>query len=216
MERFSHIDTWVFDLDNTLYDAESHIFVEMGKRMSSFVAEQLKLPMDEAQKLRRAYYEKYGTTLRGLMTEHGIHPDAFLEYTHDLDLAPVVPCAVTQSDLARLPGRRFIFTNASRSFADRMTAHLGIRHHFDAIFAIEDADYWPKPHVDTYHGFFRAHGVNPRTACMFEDMEINLRPAHELGMTTVWLHRGNEPVAHPHVHHNTPTLTDWLSATIKR
>ncbi|MBI1216078.1 MAG: pyrimidine 5'-nucleotidase [Alphaproteobacteria bacterium] len=214
--RFSHIDTWVFDLDNTLYDAEAYIFVEMGKKMNGFVAERLNIPLDEADGVRHGYFRKYGTTLRGLMTEHGVHPDDFLDAIHDIDITRVPPCKITRDHLAALPGRRVVFTNAPNGFAREMTAQLGIDHLFDGIFGIEDADYWPKPHADTYHVFLKKHGIDPARACMFEDMAVNLKPARDLGMTTVWLHGTEKPeTVHDHVQHSAPRLPDWLQTHVK-
>jgi len=214
---FARTDSWVFDLDNTLYDAESHVFVEVGKRMTDFVENHLKVPPAEAARLRQHYYKTYGTTLRGLMTEHGVDPHYFLEHVHDIDISVVPRCDITLAGLPQLNGTRFIFTNAPRRFAEAMTAQLGIRHLFEDIFAIEDAAYWPKPNIDTYHVFLKKHGVDPTKACMFEDMEVNLRPAHELGMSTVWFHGKNvlpEDLNHPHTHHKAEKLADWLQQHI--
>jgi len=214
--RFSHIDTWVFDLDNTLYDADAYIFVEMGKRMNGFVARTLDIPLDHADTVRRDFYRKYGTTLRGLMTEHGVHPDDFLNDVHDLDITRVPPCAVTRDHIAALPGRRVVFTNAPRGFARDMTAQLGIDHLFDGIFGIEDGNYWPKPHEETYHAFLKEHDVDPARACMFEDTAKNLRPARTLGMTTVWLHGEQEPGEDvPHIQHKAERLPDWLKIHVR-
>jgi putative hydrolase of the HAD superfamily len=210
MNAFGHIDAWVFDMDNTLYDAETHVFVEISARMSKFVARYLGIPETEANAVRKNFYQKYGTTLRGLMTEHGMKPEPFLAEVHDIDLSSVPRCEIVREYLSRLPGRKFVFTNSSRAFAAKMTAHLGIAHHFEGIFAIEDAEYAPKPLPATYRAFLEKHKVAPKTACMFEDMEINLRPAHDFGMTTVWLHGKNEAASHPHVHHKAPALSDWL------
>lgn len=216
MERFCHIDTWVFDLDNTLYDAETHVFVEISARMSRYVARHLGISESEADRIRKNFFMKYGTTLRGLMTEHGVAPEEFLKEVHDIDLSCVPQCPVTQEYLARLPGRKFVFTNAPRAFAETMTAHLGIGRYFDGIFAIEDAQYWPKPLPETYDAFLQTHAVKPQSACMFEDMEINLKPAHDLGMTTVWFH-GRQEAAHlPHVHHRSARLADWLQHTLTK
>lgn len=208
--RFSHIDSWVFDLDNTLYDAETHVFVEVGKRMTDFVASHLNIPREEADRKRKHFYRTYGTTLRGMMTEHGIPPDHFLKHVHDIDLTVVPQCEITKAGLQKLPGKRFVFTNAPRHFAEAMTAQLGIRECFDGIFAIEDAAYWPKPHLDTYHVFLKKHGVDPKRACMFEDLEINLKPAHDLGMTTVWFHGSQPDPGHAHVHDKAVKLSDWF------
>jgi putative hydrolase of the HAD superfamily len=173
------------------------------------------LPVDEANRVRKHYFQTYGTTLRGLMNEHGVKPDEFLEQVHDFDISPVTPCAITQEYLAHLPGRRIVFTNAPQSFADRMLKHLGIDRHFDAVFAIEHGDYWPKPHAPTYETFFKRHAIEPAAACMFEDMDVNLKTAHDLGMTTVWLHGDGEPADHTHVHHRAARLPHWLKDTIK-
>jgi putative hydrolase of the HAD superfamily len=213
---FSHIDSWVFDLDNTLYDAETHVFVEVGARMTDFVASHLNIPREEADKKRKHFFRTYGTTLRGMMTEHGIEPDAFLKHVHDIDLTVVPQCEITKKCLKQLPGKRFVFTNAPRHFAEAMTAQLGIRDCFEGIFAIEDAAYWPKPHLDTYHVFLKKHGVDPKRACMFEDMEINLKPAHELGMTTVWFHGQTPDPGHAHVHHKAVKLSEWLETHVEK
>lgn len=213
MKDLSHIDSWVFDLDNTLYDAEAHVFVEVGARMTDFVARHLDLPRAEADAKRKHFFRTYGTTLRGMMSEHGISPDDFLAHVHDIDITQVPRCAITQEYLSHLPGKKFVFTNAPRRFAEQMVSHLGLAHHFEGLFAIEDAAYWPKPHVDTYHVFLKKHGVDPSRACMFEDMEVNLRPAHALGMRTVWFHgaSGAAPdTGHPHIHHKAEKLSDWL------
>lgn len=209
----SHIDSWVFDLDNTLYDAESHVFVEVGARMTDFVAGHLGISKAEADLKRKHFFKTYGTTLRGLMTEHGVEPDYFLDHVHDIDITQTPVCNITQEYLAHLPGRRFVFTNAPRKFAEAMTQQLGIRHYFETIFAIEDAAYWPKPVPETYNVFLGRHGITPTRACMFEDMEVNLRPAHDLGMTTVWFHGPAvkpEDLNHPHTHYRADKLPDWL------
>lgn len=216
MQDFRHIDTWVFDLDNTLYDAESGIFPQMKTRMADFFVTRLGLDEDAAQARRDHYYKTYGTTLRGLMEEHGIEPDAFLHHIHDLDLSVVKSCDVVSASLGRLPGRKVVFTNAARDFAERMTHHLGIRHHFDGLFAIEDADYHPKPRDSAYHACLARHGITASAACMFEDTEKNLETARRLGMTTVWLHGDmpHDPALRPHVQHAAPRLKDWFLSTL--
>lgn len=208
---FSHIDTWVFDLDNTLYNAEDYIFVEMGRKMNRFVARTLSIPLEEADGVRSAFFKKYGTTLRGLMTEHGVDPDDFLNDVHDLDISRVPVCDVTRTHLRALQGRRIVFTNAPKQFAQDMTAHLGIAHLFDGFFGIEDADYWPKPLERTYDVFLKKYAIDPVRACMFEDMAVNLKPARATGMTTVWLHRKDAPPAPENfVQHTAKDLPAWL------
>lgn len=214
---FSHVDTWVFDLDNTLYDAETGIFPRVAQRMTGFIADILKVSHDEANVLRHKYYKQYGTSMRGLMTEHQVDPDHFLDHVHDIDVSDVPQCDITIERLAHLPGRKIIFTNAPRRFAATMTRHLGIDHHFDEVFAIEDADYLPKPHIDTYQTVIKRFDIAPARACMFEDMAINLKPAAELGMTTVWIHGKGQNAAedHPYVQHRYGKLSDWLSVHAK-
>lgn len=208
---FDHIDTWVFDLDNTLYNADTHSFPEMGRRMTGFVAELLKLPQAEADIVRKGYFKKYGTTLRGLMEEHGVPPTEFLDYVHSFDIAPIGACDITQKTLALMPGRKIVFTNAPLGFAERMLVHLGIDHHFSGIYAVEEAEYWPKPMDRTYDAFFKRHAIKGATSCMLEDMEVNLGPAHARGMTTVWLHGDNDVVDHAHVHHRAARLPDFFA-----
>jgi len=217
MKNFSHIKTWVFDLDNTLYDAETELFRLVADRMTDFVAQFLKTDAEEANRLRKHYYRTYGTTLRGLMEEHNLDPAGFLQYVHDIDYKAVTPCTATQNGLAQLSGRKVVFTNAPRHFAEAMLDHLGITQHFDGVFAIEDATYLPKPNIETYHTCLALHGVDPAAACMFEDMEVNLKPAHDLGMTTVWFHgkQTTPPESAAHIHHKAEKLTHWFDAYFK-
>jgi putative hydrolase of the HAD superfamily len=217
MEKFKHVDTWLFDLDNTLYNANNGVFDRIMDRINTFVSGHLQISTEQASALRRTYWEKYGTTLRGMMEEHDVKPDAFLWYAHDIDISDVPQCAITKEYLAHLPGKRFVFTNSSKEFAERMTKHLGIRQHFDGIFSIEDAKYISKPEIDSYHTIINKFGFDPKHAVMFEDMAINLKTAAELGMGTVWIHgKNNDPETHalPHLHHKTETLAKWLEQTI--
>lgn len=215
MDKFHHINSWVFDLDNTLYDAETHLFTEIGHRMTEFVSKHLQISAEEAALRRNAYYRDHGTTLRGMMLEHDVPPDEFLDYVHNVDITKVPFCQITQEHLACLPGKRVVFTNSSQRFAKKLLKHLRLEDQFDGIFAIEDANYLPKPNIETYHIFLEKHAIDPAASCMFEDMEVNLKPAHDLGMTTVWLH-GNAPADHDHVHHKAEKLTDWLTSTVKK
>jgi putative hydrolase of the HAD superfamily len=219
MEKFRHIDTWVFDLDNTLYDAETGVFERIGERMTLYVADLLGLPLQEAGVLRKGYWEKYGTTLHGLMKEHKIDPDSFLAHAHDIDISDVPQCTITKEYLAHLPGKKIVFTNSSREFAARMTKHLGLDHHFDSVFTIEDTGFMPKPFAAPYHTVITQGRFDPKAACMFEDMEINLKTAADLGMTTVWLHGKDKEAAVrelSHVHHRSEKLSDWLQHTVKK
>ena len=153
------------------------------------------------------------------MQEHQVDPDTFLRHAHDVDISDVPQCLITKEYLKHLPGKKIIFTNSSRDFAARMTKHLGIDHHFDHIFSIEDAQYLPKPKIDPYHALIKNFRFDPKQAVMFEDMAINLKTAADLGMTTVWIHGDNKnPETHalPHLHHKSETLAAWLQHTVKR
>ncbi len=212
---FDHIDTWVFDLDNTLYNADTHAFPQMRLRMNGYISDLLGITPEAANDLRQGYYQRYGTTLRGLMNEHSVSPDDFLSYVHDFDLSPITPCAGTAQHVANLPGKRIVFTNAPRHFATRMLAHLGLDGAIDGIFAVEDAAYLPKPMPETYDLFLARHGIDGARACMVEDMEINLLPARDRGMTTVWLHGDNgiADAPHSHVQHRAARLPDFFTHT---
>lgn len=182
---FGKVDTWVFDLDNTLYPRSSGLWIQIDDRIREFVARLLSVSAGEAERLQRGYYERYGATLRGLMLEHGIAPDEFLEYVHDIDHSAVAPDPALAAAIARLPGRRFILTNGSRSHAERIAGRLGITGHFEDIFDIVWARHLPKPSAEVYHRLVAETGVDPRRTAMFEDLARNLIVPQDLGMTTV-------------------------------
>lgn len=186
-DPFDGVETWLFDLDNTLYPASAALMAQVTERMSLYIAELLALDVAAAAALRTQYFREYGTTLRGLMTCHAIDPEAYLDYVHDIDLSAVAADARLAAALARLPGRKIIFTNASTTHATRVLERLRLADHFECIFDIGCADYQPKPDRRTYERLLAAHAVDPARAVMVEDIARNLVPAAELGMTTVWL-----------------------------
>jgi putative hydrolase of the HAD superfamily len=181
----THIDTWLFDLDNTLYPPEAEFMSLIEGRMTRFVARETGLPRDEAFALQKRYLSEHGTTLAGLMANHGVDPEAFLEEVHDVSVAGLTPDAQLRAAIAALPGRRLVFTNGDRSHAERVLAKLQLDDLFEATFHIALADYIPKPHPKTFARMVQAHDVEPARTAFFEDTERNLTPAHELGMTTV-------------------------------
>ncbi len=209
---------WIFDLDNTLYPASSNLFDQVDWNMTRFVSEFLGLEPDAARKVQKDYFREYGTTMRGLMTKHGVDPHEFMAYVHDIDLAPIGPDPKLTAALDALPGRKVIFTNGSTPHADNITKHLQIDHHFEGCFDIVDAEFRPKPAQPTYEAFCARFGIEPTEAVMVEDMAKNLVPAAALGMTTVWVDTGvgwsRETAEHGHVHHRTDDLADWLTAII--
>jgi len=218
---FERTDTWIFDLDNTLYPADCNLFAQIDQKMGEFVARLLGVPFEQARHLQKTYYRQFGTTLNGLMLVHKIDPKPFLDYVHDIDLGPVDAHPELADAISRLPGRRLIYTNGSRRHAERVAEKLGVLHLFEDICDIESSDYTPKPERSAYDAMLKAHGVEPLGAAMFEDMPHNLEAPHALGMTTVLVH--SSYLDHPiqlqvkgwteppeHIHHMTEDLRTFL------
>jgi putative hydrolase of the HAD superfamily len=209
-------DAWVFDLDNTLYSAEIDLFSQIDARMRGFIARYLALDEDEAFRIQKRYFRKYGTTLNGMMTKHAMDPGPFLEHVHQIDLASLQINQALEKALARLPGRRIIFTNASKNHALRVTKRLGVDHLFDAVFDITSSGYIPKPDPAAYQKLVEFYDLDPEKTVMVEDMARNLIPAAALGMTTVWIPTnttwGHESCEGEHIHHVADDLTEWLVA----
>jgi putative hydrolase of the HAD superfamily len=182
---FSDIETWVFDLDNTLYPHHLNLWQQVDVRIRNYIAEFLKITHEEAFRLQKDYYRRYGTTLRGLMEEHGLEPDQFLEIVHQIDHSPLTPNPALGAAIAALPGRKFILTNGTRRHADAVMQRLGIGQHFDDVFDIKAAELEPKPRRSVYERFLARHRVNPRRSVIFEDLARNLEAPHALGMMTV-------------------------------
>jgi putative hydrolase of the HAD superfamily len=181
---FAHVETWVFDLDNTLYPHHL-LWQQVDDRIRSYIARFLKVSHDEAHRVQKDYYRRYGTSMRGLMTEHGLDPDEFLDYVHEIDHSPLEPDEALGAAIEKLPGRKLILTNGTRRHADAVTRRLAIHRHFDDVFDIVAAGLEPKPAPQTYDRFLAAHQVDPAKAAMFEDLARNLEVPHALGMTTV-------------------------------
>ena len=212
----AHIDTWIFDLDNTLYPSSSHLFDQVSQRIGAYIATALDVDREEARRLQKSYFREYGTTLRGLMLKHGMDPAPFLEFVHDIDLSPIARSDILEAALGRLPGRKLVFTNADAPYAERVMARLGIGHHFSGIYDIAAADWVPKPFPPAYERLAALHAVEPKRAILFEDILRNLAPAAALGMTTVWV-RSDSAWASSDAGHITPDyVTDdlaiWLAA----
>jgi putative hydrolase of the HAD superfamily len=182
---FAHVETWVFDLDNTLYPHHLNLWQQVDVRIRDFIVDFLKITHDEAFRLQKDYYRRYGTTMRGLMEEHGLVPDAFLEMVHEIDHSPLTPNPALGAAIARLSGRKFILTNGTREHAEKVMERLEIGEHFEDIFDIKAAELEPKPRPQVYARFLARHNVEPRKAALFEDLARNLEVPHALGMTTV-------------------------------
>ncbi len=209
---FTSVTTWVFDLDNTLYPPEMGLFPQIEVKMTAWVMRHLGLDQPEANHLRKHYWDHYGTTLSGLMTEHGVEPLAYLADVHDVDFSVLSPAPDLAKALAALPGRRIIYTNADGIYARKVLNARGLTGLFDAIYAIEDADFHPKPHARAFETIFARDGLNPARAAMFEDDPKNLAVPHAMGMATV--HVAPQRLDAPHIQHHTADLTAFLTALL--
>jgi len=187
-----NVDTWVFDLDNTLYSADSGIFQQVSELMGKFVSKYLNINIKEAKKLQRKYYKKHGTTLRGMMDNHGVDPDTFLNEVHQLDYSIVVPNQKLNEELSKLNGKKIIYTNANQQHVNEVLVRLELTNVFDDIFDIKMADYIPKPELNPYKQFIDKFNINTSCAIMFDDIAKNLVPAKDLGFTSVWINAGYE------------------------
>lgn len=212
------VETWVFDLDNTLYPARSNLFVQVSARMTAFIQTHFELEHEPARELQRDLFRRHGTTLRGLMSEHAIAPGTFLDYVHDIDVSPVDPSPRLDALLAALPGRKLVFTNGSVPHAERVMNRLGVARHFDTVFDIVAADYVPKPDPRPYARLLEVAKFAPAGAVMIEDMAKNLAPAAALGMRTVWLRTehdwARDGADAEHVHHVADDLLGFLESLV--
>lgn len=224
---FGHVDTWIFDLDNTLYPASCNLFAQVDRRMSEYIAKAIGVPREHARHLQKAYYRQFGTTLAGLMQVHKLQPGPFLDYVHDIDVSVVPELPELAAAIAALPGRRLIFTNGSRRHAENVASRLGVLHLFEDICDIAALEYVPKPERAAFDQMLKLHGVAPAQSAMFEDMPHNLEVASDIGMTTVLVH--SDYIDHPaqlkirdwrelpgHIHYLTRDLTGFLRANVTR
>jgi putative hydrolase of the HAD superfamily len=225
--RFAHVDTWVFDLDNTLYPASSDLWPKIDHRITLFMIRLFGLDGMSSRALQKFYYLRYGTTLRGLMTEHGVDAAEFLKFVHDIDRSSLLPNHSLAAAIAALPGRKLILTNGSRDHALATARQLAIDHIFEDVFDIIAADFVAKPHEGAYERFFERHAIEPRCSALFEDIARNLVIPHARGMATVLVtpepgaHDGREAweIAHgrePHVDFTTSDLSGFLEGLIAK
>ncbi len=210
----SHIDTWIFDLDNTLYHPRHRLFDQIDARMGAYIAQLEDCDLATARTIQKRYFHDHGTTLAGLMANHGVEPDHFLEFVHDIDLSVIDADGPLRAALSKLPGRCLIFTNADTPYAARVLNRLGIADIFAGIFDICAANFVPKPQAAPYTQICADHAIDPERAIFFEDMARNLTPAKKLGMTTVWLDNGaesgNRDIDTDMIDHVATDVTAWL------
>jgi putative hydrolase of the HAD superfamily len=210
----AHIRAWIFDLDNTLYPASADLFGLMDVRMTAYVARTLGIAdMAEAYRIQKGFFQQHGTTLSGLMTEHEVDPHHYLADVHDIDLDVLAEDARLARLIARLPGRKLIFTNGDAPYAERVLARLGLSETFEAIHDIHASAYKPKPQAESYATMIAGLGVDPTHSVFVEDMARNLAPAKAIGMTTVWIDNGSEQGRdsdRSYVDVTITDLADWL------
>ncbi len=194
IHRFLDVETWIFDLDNTLYPPHADLWPKVDQKITAYISQFLGVDGLTARAIQKYYYQTHGTTLNGLMKEHGIDPHAFLEFVHDIDRSNLSSDAQLAGAIAQLPGRKFVFTNGSRRHAEDTMRQLGIDHLFEDVFDIVASEFVPKPARRPYERFLETHAISPTTAAMFEDIPRNLEVPAELGMRTILVvpdHRGD-------------------------
>lgn len=208
-QHFDLVRTWVFDLDNTLYPPSQPLFPQIEAKMTAFMMRELKTSRDHADHLRREYWRLHGTTLAGLMREHSIEPDQYLQEVHDIDFNVLDADPVLARLIDGLPGRRIVYTNGSAPYAKQVLKARGLDGLFDAIYGVEHAGYTPKPDPQAFEKVFKLDGLSPQNAAMFEDDPRNLAAPHAMGLRTVHV----APAALPadHIHHHTDDLNAFLS-----
>ena len=194
MKKFLSVKYWIFDLDNTLYSGETRVFEQVSKRMTKYLCQKLKVNEAKAKKIQKNYFHKYNTTLNGMIKNHNIDANEFLDFVHDINIDFLKKDTNLCKELEKLKGKKFIFTNGSRNHALNVTKRLGIDKLFDDMFDIVDCDFIPKPLMEPYKKLVKKHKIDPNLCVLVEDIARNLKPAYEMGMKTVWI-ENDEPWA---------------------
>jgi putative hydrolase of the HAD superfamily len=212
--ELSHIRNWIFDLDNTLYPASSNLFPLIDARIGAYVARTLGVDAAEAHRIQKGYFHAHGTTLSGLMAEHGVDPHHYLADVHAIEMDVLERNEPLAASLARLPGRKLVFTNGDAPYATKVLDRLGLGESFEAIFDIHATSYRPKPEPVAYRGLCEAYGLDPAQSVFVEDMARNLKPAKAIGMTTVWVDNGSEQppddADRSFIDYTTTDISHWL------
>lgn len=209
-KQFSHVRSWIFDLDNTLYPPTTSLFPQIEVRMTDWVAEELGVSKEHASTLRNSYWRDYGTTLSGMMQLHGTDPLPYLTYVHDIDFTILSPAPDLRDAIGALEGRKIVFTNGSAPYAEQVLAARGLTGLFDAVYGIEHAGFHPKPSAQAYHEILTQDGIHAPEAAMFEDDPRNLEVPHDLGMKTVHVAPAHAAHDAPFVQHHTDDLAGFL------
>jgi putative hydrolase of the HAD superfamily len=214
LSALAHIDSWIFDLDNSLYPASTDLFALVDERMGDYISRLVGCDRDQARDIQKGYFRDHGTTLAGLMRAHGVDPHEFLDFVHDIDLARLTADPELLAALDRLPGRKFVFTNGDEAYAGRVLDRLGLANAFDGMHDIHAMNYVPKPDPAAYEQLCARHAIDPRRALFADDMARNLAPAKALGMVTVWVDNGSDQASHAaqadHIDYRTHDVAAWL------
>jgi len=210
----AYVEAWIFDLDNSLYPHSCNLFELIDLKMGDYIQRLLGIDAIEARRIQKGYFHAHGTTLSGLMAEHGVDPHDFLDFVHDIDLARLTADPDLVAALGALPGRKFIFTNASEDYAGRVLDRLGLANAFDGMHDIHAMAYVPKPDPSGYAAICARHGIDPASALFADDMARNLAPAKALGMATLWVDNGSEQGPADGVAVATPDFVDYRTDDI--
>jgi putative hydrolase of the HAD superfamily len=211
--RFAHIRNWIFDLDNCLYPASAGLFELIDQRMGAYIQRLLDCDPIEARRVQKHHFHTHGTTLAGLMKEHGVDPHDFLGDVHAIPLDRIQCDEGLASSLERLPGRKFVFTNGDATYARRVLDAIGVSESFDDLHDIHASSYRPKPDPHGYALLCERFGIDPAEALLADDMAANLKPAKALGMTTIWVDNGSERGTHGHgnfIDYRIHSVSEWL------
>ena len=214
MKSFNSVKYWIFDLDNTLYSGKTKVFEQVDKKMSKYISNKLNISIEEARKIQKNYFHEYNTTLNGMIKNHKVDPDEFLEFVHDINIDFLQQDLELAEEIEKLEGKKIIFTNGSRKHAINVTKKIGIDQLFDDIFDIVDSDFIPKPLSEPYKKLVEKHKIDPKLCVLVEDIARNLKPAYEMGMKTVWI-ENDEPWASKFsdsefVNYRTNNLSEFL------
>ena len=211
--RLAHIRNWIFDLDNTLYPHAARLFEQVDRRITAYVGRIFNVDRDEAYRIQKRFFHTRGTTLAGLMAEHGVDPHEYLADVHDIEMDVLEENAPLAAAIAKLPGRKIIFTNADLPYAQKVLARLGLGDSFEAIHDVHALNYRPKPEPWAYQHLCDTYGLDPVESLFAEDMARNLKPAKDIGMTTLWVNNGSEQTPNEtpeHVDFTTDDVTHWF------
>jgi len=214
MKSFESINCWLFDLDNTLYSGQTKVFEQIDKRMSKFISEKLNVDIKKAKEIQKNYFYEYNTTLNGMIKNHNIDANEFLEFVHNINIDFLKKDLILSEELKKLDGKKIIFTNGSKKHALNVSKKIGIDQHFDDIFDIVDSKFIPKPIIEPYKRLVEKHKIDPKLCVLVEDIARNLKPAYEMGMKTVWI-ENDEPWAKKFsdssfVNYKTNNLSEFL------